>query len=263
MDDVKAAGLIIKEKIEPSEIALVLGSGLGVLTEEAQGKKEIFYSEIPGFAKSTVPGHEGKLVSGEIEGKKVLILSGRIHYYEGHPMEKIAFMIDTLAFLGVKKLIITNAGGSLWKKHKIPSLMLLKDHINFMGANPLRGGPHFIDMSDPYNEELRKKVKKVAKKLKIKLKEGVYIAVSGPSYETKAEIKMFRKLGADVVGMSTVPEVIAARKNNQDVIGISCLTNYACGVVNKPLSHEEVIESGRIIASEFIKLIKGILREVF
>ena len=250
---------VIGKKIDKAEVALILGSGLGKLADEAKKRREISYEKIPGFAKSKVPGHSGTLISGDIGSRKVIIMSGRIHYYEGHPMEKIVFMIDVLSKLGVKKIIVTNAGGALKKSYKIPSLMLLKDHINMMGVNPLRGGAYFIDLSDAYDAKYRKLIMSVAKKLGIPLKQGVYLALSGPSYETKAEIKMFQKLGADVVGMSTVPEVIAAKKNNMRVVGISCLTNYACGIIDKPLSHKEVIESGARASNDFIKLIKGIL----
>ena len=250
---------VIRKKIDGAETALILGSGLGKLADEVKKKKEISYEKIPGFAKSKVPGHSGKLISGFIGKRKVVIMSGRIHYYEGHPMEKLVLMIDVLAKLGVRKLIVTNAGGALKKSFKVPSLMLLKDHINMIGENPLRGGPHFIDMSDAYDAKYRKLIAGIAKKLKIALKQGVYLALSGPSYETKAEIRMIQKLGADVVGMSTVPEVIIARKNEIRVVGISCLTNYACGVTGKPLSHKEVLDSGKRISKTFIRLIKGIL----
>ncbi|MCD6413413.1 MAG: purine-nucleoside phosphorylase [Elusimicrobia bacterium] len=250
---------ILKRKIDSSDTALILGSGLGKLVDEMKNKKEISYSRIPGFAKSRVKGHSGKIVSGEILSRKIIVLAGRIHFYEGHPMAKIVYMIDVLSALGVKKLIVTNAGGAIRKEYKVPSLVLIKDHINFMGVNPLRGKPDFIDLTDAYDAEYRKSILKIAAKKGIKLNTGVYLALSGPSYETKAEIRMFRKFGADIVGMSTVPEVIAAKKNGMRVVGISCITNYACGVTPQPLSHKEVLVSGKKASAAFIKLIKAIL----
>ena len=259
MNAAEKAFNVVKKKINGAEIALILGSGLGALADEAKNRKEISYDKIPGFAKSKVPGHSGKLISGTIASRKVIIMSGRIHYYEGHPMEKLVLMIEVLAKMGVKKLIVTNAGGAVKKSFKVPSLMLINDHINMIGDNPLIGGAHFIDLSDAYDTEYRKIVKAAAKKIKIKINEGVYLALSGPSYETKAEIRMVRTLGADAVGMSTVPEVLVAKKLGMRVIGISCLTNYACGVTGAPLSHKEVLESGKQISKNFILLIKGIL----
>ncbi|MBA3065161.1 purine-nucleoside phosphorylase [bacterium] len=259
MNAAEKAFNVVKKKINGAEIALILGSGLGALADEAKNRKEISYDKIPGFAKSKVPGHSGKLISGTIASRKVIIMSGRIHYYEGHPMEKLVLMIEVLAKMGVKKLIVTNAGGAVKKSFKVPSLMLINDHINMIGDNPLIGGAHFIDLSDAYDAEYRKIVKAAAKKIKIKINEGVYLALSGPSYETKAEIRMVRTLGADAVGMSTVPEVLVAKKLGMRVIGISCLTNYACGVTGAPLSHKEVLESGKQISKNFILLIKGIL----
>jgi len=254
----KAAGFI-RKKLGSADTAIILGSGLGQLADAVKNKREMTYNSIPGFVKSKVPGHSGRIITGSIGSRKIILMSGRIHYYEGYPMGKIVFMIDVLAKLGVKKLIVTNAGGSLRRNLKVPSLTLITDHINLMGANPLRGGAHFIDLTDAYDEKYRKLVLKLAKKLKITLSAGVYLALSGPSYETKAEIRMFRKLGADVVGMSTIPEVIAAKKHNMRIIGISCLTNYACGVINKPLSHKEVLDSGKAASHDFIRLINSIL----
>ena len=249
----------IRKKLGSADTGVILGSGLGQITDKVKDKREISYDKIPGFAKSKVPGHSGRLIMSRIGSRKVIFMSGRIHYYEGHPMEKIVFMIDVLAKLGVTKLIVTNAGGSLRRDLKVPSLTLITDHINLMGVNPLRGGAHFIDLTDAYDEKYRKLVIKLARKLKIPLNTGIYLALSGPSYETKAEIRMFRKLGADVVGMSTIPEVLAAKKHNIRVIGISCLTNYACGVINIPLSHAEVLASGKAASRDFIRLINAIL----
>ncbi len=259
MRDFDSAVKLLKKKIDLSDTALILGSGLGKFVDEMKNRKEVSYSRIPGFARSRVPGHSGKIVSGEVAGRKIIVLAGRIHFYEGHPMGKIVYMIDVLAALGVKKLIVTNAGGSIRRDFKVPSLVLLKDHINFMGVNPLRGKPNFVDLTDAYDAEYRRLILKIAAKKGMKLNTGVYLALSGPSYETKAEIRMFRKFGADIVGMSTVPEVIAAKKNGMRVIGISCVTNYACGVTSRPLSHEEVLVSGKKASASFIRLIRAIL----
>ncbi|MFH1619712.1 MAG: purine-nucleoside phosphorylase [bacterium] len=259
MADLKKAVSAVRKKIDTADTAVILGSGLGKLADDVTGRKEIPYDKIPGFAKSRVPGHSGKLISGRIKRRKILIMSGRIHYYEGYSMQKITFIIDVLAKLGVNKIIITNAGGAIRKSFKVPSLMLIEDHINMMGSNPLIGGAHFIDMTNAYDAGYRKLIMSIAHKLKIPLNRGVYLALTGPSYETKAEIRMLRKIGADAVGMSTVPEVIVANRNRMRVAGISCLTNYASGVTGRPLSHKEVIESGQVASGDFVRLIKGIL----
>ncbi|MBU1222160.1 purine-nucleoside phosphorylase [Myxococcota bacterium] len=246
------------------EIGLILGSGLGDFADSVEGAFRIPYSEIPGFAVSTVSGHAGMLVAGQIEGKTVAIMQGRIHYYEGHSMENIIFPARALVMLGCKTLIITNAAGGI--THLSPGdLCLISDHINFMGANPLRGenderlGPRFPDMSDIYSKELRKTVKEIAHRNGILLKEGIYAAMPGPTYESPAEINMLKVAGASMVGMSTVPESIAAHHMGASIIGISCISNLAAGISPVPLTHEEVKETASRISDIFKKLIREII----
>lgn len=259
----------LKEKTNDfkPEIGLILGSGLGDFVQDFS-LFSVSYSEIPGFAPSTVQGHAGKLVFAEIKGKKVVIMQGRYHFYEGHSMQKVVFPVKVMKKLGVETLIVTNAAGSVKKKIKAGDLMLIKDHINFMGTNPLIGlnddslGTRFPDMSEVYRKELRTIAKKSAKKLGIKLKEGVYAAFSGPSYETPAEVKMLNKMGADVVGMSTIPEAIVANYCSMNVLGISCVSNYAAGIQKNPLSHSEVIETSGKVQKKFQALLLDIIESV-
>ena len=249
------------------EIGLILGSGLGGLADEIGGKR-IPYCEIQGFENSTVQGHKGSLVFAEVKGKKCVFMQGRYHFYEGHTLQKITFPIRVMKKLGVKTLILTNAAGGINKDFKSGDLMLITDHINFMGQNPLVGmnddstGVRFPDMSEVYNKKLRDIVIGEAKKLNIELKQGVYCATTGPSYETPAEIRMLRTLGADACGMSTVPEAIVARHAGIDVVGISCITNMAAGIENKKLSHEDVVASANRVKDDFKKLILNILEKI-
>ncbi len=247
------------------EIGIILGSGLGSLAEKLVNPVYINYSDIPGFLKSTAPGHKGRLAFGELSGKKVVCMQGRFHFYEGHPMRDIAFPVRVLKMLGVKILLVTNAAGGVNASFCVGDFMLITDHINFMGTNPLIGsnddtfGPRFCDMSKAYTPELRNAAKAAAQKCGIKLHEGVYLACTGPSYETPAEIRAFRILGADAVGMSTVPEVIAASHCSLPVLAISLITNMASGVLEQPLSGEEVIEIGNQKAEELQKLVGEII----
>lgn len=255
-----------KTNIQP-EIGIILGSGLGTMANEIEGVK-IPYAEIPNFCTSTIEGHAGQLVIGYLEGKKVIAMQGRFHFYEGYAMKDVVMPIRAMKKLGVSKIIVTNAAGGVNKSFKAGDLMLIRDHINFMGNNPLIGkndtqfGVRFPDMSEAYKKYLIQIAKEQGQKLGIDLKEGIYVACSGPSYETPAEINMFRLLGADVVGMSTAPEVIVANHAGIDVLGISCVTNMAAGVLNQPLSHDEVIETSRRIKKDFVALIKGIIKEI-
>lgn len=248
------------------EIGIILGSGLGNMANEIEGVK-IPYSDIPDFCTSTIEGHAGQLVIGYLEGKKVIAMQGRFHYYEGYAMKDVVLPIRVMKKLGIEKLIVTNAAGGVNKDFKPGDLMLINDHINFMGANPLVGkntgefGVRFPDMSEAYKKYLIEIAKNKAKELEIDIKEGVYVACSGPSYETPAEIRMFRSWGADAVGMSTAPEVIVANHAGIDVLGISCITNMAAGILNQPLSHDEVISTSRRIKKDFTALIKGIVKE--
>ncbi|AZR73431.1 purine-nucleoside phosphorylase [Anoxybacter fermentans] len=259
----------IKDKIpfEP-EIGMILGSGLGILAEEVENPTIIPYEDIPNFPVSTVQGHAGRLVVGMLEGKRVLIMQGRFHFYEGYSMEEITRPVRSMKLLGIKTLIVTNASGGINENFNVGDLMFIRDHINFMGTNPLIGknyeefGPRFPDMTHAYDPELIELGEKVAEKLGISTRKGVYIAVTGPSYETPAEIKAFRRLGADAVGMSTVPEVIVANHMGIRVLGISCITNMAAGVLPQPLDHSEVMETAERTKPKFIKLVRGIVKEV-
>lgn len=249
------------------EIGIVLGSGLGELADR-YSEYSIPYKDIPGFPTSTIDGHKGQLVFANIENRPVVMMQGRCHYYEGHSMQDITYPIKVMKELGVKTVILTNAAGAVNKTFKPGDLMVITDHINFMGANPLIGpndfrfGPRFPDMSEIYNKNLIKIVDAAAKMLKINIKHGVYFASSGPSYETPAEINMARLLGADAAGMSTVPEAIVANYCSMNVIGISCISNYASGVSTKKLSHEEVIQTTNDAKEDFIKLILLLLQNV-
>lgn len=264
----KAASYIMTRIDKIPDTAIVLGSGLGNFAENLEEKIEMAYPEIPNFPVSTVVGHAGKLVYGKINNKGLLCFSGRFHYYEGYSMKDTAFYVRVLKFLGVKKLIITNAAGGINEEYIPGELMLISDHIKFFDDSPLRGenydifGPRFNDMSDCYSKNLRNLSKSVSKKLEIDIKEGIYAFMPGPSYETPAEIKMLRILGADAVGMSTVGEAIAASHCNIETLAISCITNMAAGILKKPLSHEEVFETAKATEDKFTKLIKGILSEI-
>lgn len=249
------------------QIGIILGSGLGDFAESFSSIK-VPYAEIPGFETSTVKGHVGQLLFAQIGGKKVVMMQGRYHFYEGHSISKVVFPIKVMKKLGVKTLIITNAAGAVHKKLKPADLMVITDHINLMGTNPLIGqnddelGARFPDMSEVYKKDLIKTVKNCAKELKIDLKEGVYAATSGPSYETPAEVSMLKTFGVDVVGMSTVPEAIVANYCSMNVIGISCVTNYAAGAQKNKLSHEEVIATADTVKEKFKSLLLKILEKV-
>lgn len=254
------------DNFEP-EIGIVLGSGLGDLADK-YCDIAIPYSNIPHFAKSTVQGHKGQLVFADINGRKVVMMQGRNHFYEGHSMSDVTYSIKVMKKLGVKTLILTNAAGAVNKSFRPADLMVITDHINFMGTNPLIGrndenfGVRFPDMSEVYSKNLIKIVDAAGRLLKLDLKHGVYMATTGPSYETPAEIKMARFMGADAIGMSTVPEAIVANYCGIEVIGISCISNYATGVSTKKLSHEEVIETTDKVKAKFKELVLLLLKNI-
>lgn len=249
-------------------IGLILGSGLGILAEEIEEAVTLPYEEIPHFPVSTVEGHAGRLALGRLEGKAVVAMQGRFHLYEGYPLEAVTFPIRVMKQLGVEIAVITNAAGGINESFRPGDLMLIRDHINFMFRNPLVGpndpelGDRFPDMSEAYDADLRRMTRRVAEELGIDLKEGVYVAMLGPSYETPAEIRMLRTVGGDAVGMSTVPEVIVARHAGIRVLGLSCISNMAAGILPQPLSHEEVMETAERVKETFLRLVKGILREL-
>lgn len=256
-----------KTNLRP-EIGLILGSGLGVLADSLEEAAAFDYSDIPHFPVSTVEGHAGKLLLGKLMGKDVLMMKGRFHLYEGYDAAAVAFPIRVMKKLGVKMLLVTNAAGGINESYSPGDLMLIQDHINFMFRNPLIGpnepelGVRFPDLSEAYSRELRALAKRVGEKEGIALREGVYAGMLGPSYETPAEIRMLRILGADAVGMSTVPETIAARHAGMEVLGISCISNMAAGILDQPLSHEEVMETAERVKKTFIRLVTGILAEL-
>nr|WP_239094095.1 purine-nucleoside phosphorylase [Bacillus sp. B15-48] len=269
MSEVKEAVQFLKEKFPTQpKIGLILGSGLGVLADEIEESVKISYRKIPNFPVSTVEGHAGQLVFGTLNGVTVVAMQGRFHYYEGYSMEKVTFPVRVMKQLGIETLIVTNAAGGVNEEFTPGDLMLISDHINNMGTNPLIGpndseiGPRFPDMSEAYSRELRKLAKDIAARLNIKVKEGVYIGNSGPAYETPAEVRMARFFGGDAVGMSTVPEVMVARHSNMKVLGISCISNMAAGILDQPLTHEEVIETTEQVRSIFLKYVKELVKEI-
>lgn len=246
------------------DVAIVLGSGFGDFAKEIKPSHTIDYKEIPLFSQTTVVGHKGQLLLAHINGKNVLVFSGRFHYYEGHDLQTVTLPIRLASFLGAKTLILTNAAGGIQPQWKPGTLMVMRDHINFLGENPLRGqnldtfGPRFPDMTEVYDTELRKIALTVLKKNNIPHFEGVYCAMSGPSYETPAEVRFLKTVGGDAAGMSTVPEAIVAKHSGMKILGLSCITNLAAGISETPLTHEEVIETGKNVA--FGQLLIDILK---
>jgi purine-nucleoside phosphorylase len=242
-------------------IGLVLGSGLGAFAKSLAQATAIPFGEIPHFPTSTAIGHKGELAVGLCQGVPVAVMNGRVHHYEGYTLQQVVFPVRVLAQMGVKIVIMTNAAGSVNVNYRPGELMLLEDHINYMGSNPLIGpneetlGPRFFDMTQPYDAKLREIAEQACRDAGVTVRRGVYIAFTGPSYETSAEIRMSRALGADAVGMSTVPETIAARHLGVRVLGISCITNMAAGVLKKPLDHREVLEVGEQVKAGLIDVL--------
>jgi purine-nucleoside phosphorylase len=276
-----AADFIRSRHPAEPEVAIVLGSGLGAFADSVERAVRIPYEEIPGFARSTVEGHAGQLVLGEIGGRRVAVQQGRFHFYEGYEMEQVILPVRAFALLGVKSVILTNAAGSLDTDMTPGSLMVITDHLNCMGANPLRGpnadrfGPRFPDMTAVYDRELQQIAEMEADAIAWErfdkgidpekvdfIHRGVYCALSGPTYETPAEVRMYRMLGASAVGMSTVPEAIAARHAGLRVLGISCITNLAAGISDEPINHAEVMETGARVAEIFQELLRRIVERL-
>ncbi|MGV8145037.1 MAG: purine-nucleoside phosphorylase [Alkaliphilus sp.] len=272
--------MILLEKIEQTsnfiqeilrdkpKVGLILGSGLGVLADEIDNPQIIPYNEIPHFPVSTVEGHAGELVCGTLKGKHVLAMKGRFHYYEGYTMEEVTFPVRVMKALGICTVIVTNAAGGVNTEFEPGDLMIIDDHINFAFDNPLMGknfselGERFTDMSNAYNKDLVKVAEEVAELIRMKIRKGTYTFMSGPTYETPAEIRMIKFLGGDAVGMSTVPEVMVAIHSGMKVLGISCISNMAAGILNQPLNHEEVIETTQAVKAQFISYIKQILLKI-
>ena len=250
------------------DVAIVLGSGLGDFADRLGDAAVSAYADIPHWPASAVVGHAGKLAIGTLAGKRVAALSGRVHFYEGHDLRTVTFPIRAIARLGVRTLILTNAAGGINLSFKPGTLMLMDDHINLLGSNPLVGanedrfGPRFPDMTMVYSKRLRDLAGEAARQRNLALAHGVYAAVHGPSYETPAEIRYLRTIGADAVGMSTVPEAIVARHMGLEVLGISCITNPAAGVLPQPLVHDEVMEVARRVRGEFASLLEGIIERL-
>jgi len=257
---------IIRSRISVDpRIAVVLGSGLGGFADDFQEAVAIPYEDIPGFVRSTAAGHAGRLVIGKVDSVPVLAMQGRVHYYEGYSLEEVTFPVRTFGLLGIKTLILTNAAGGINVQLTQGALMVITDHLNLMGVNPLRGpnderfGPRFPDMTAVYSPDLQELVVEEAKAINVEVRRGIYGALSGPSYETPAEIHLLRNLGADAVGMSTVPEAIVARHMGLEVLGISCITNMAAGISDEPINHEEVMATGDAVRETFTELLQRVI----
>ena len=269
IEKVSAAVKFLKEKgFDNPEVGIILGTGLGALADEIEIEKEFVYSNIPHFPIATIEFHKGKLIYGRLEGKTVVAMQGRFHYYEGHSMSQVVFPVRVMQMLGIKKLIISNAGGCMNLEWNKGELMLIEDHINLQPDNPLRGheatdfGQVFTDMSSPYNSEMNEQLIAIAKEKNITLNQGVYVSVVGPSLETKAEYRFLRMIGADVVGMSTVPEVISANQMGLPVSAISVLTDECDPHNLKPLNIEDIIATAKAAEKDLIVLLKEFMRKV-
>ncbi len=261
----QAARLIEERTTLRPRIGLVLGSGLGAFADGLEDATAIPYQQIPHFPVSTAVGHAGRLVVGQCAKIPVAVMQGRVHFYEGYSLREVTFPIRVLGALGIRALVFTNAAGGINRKLRARGLLLIRDHLNFQGSNPLLGanderfGPRFPDMTEAYSKKFRTTAKQVARKLRLRLFEGVYAALHGPSYETPAEIRALARLGADVVGMSTVPEVIVANHMGIEVLGISCVTNMAAGISKKKINHDEVLEAGERVSRQFTTFLRALI----
>ncbi len=270
LDKIEKASAFVREQIghQTPLVGLILGSGLGQLADEITDPIKISYRDIPGFPVSTVKGHEGQLVFGEINGKHVLAMQGRFHFYEGYSLREVTFPVRVMKSLGIGTMIVTNAAGGINRSFRPGELMVIHDHINFGFSNPLIGGnldqygPRFPDTSEAYDPHLQALAMQTANDLALDIKTGVYQFATGPTYETPAETKVSEKIGADAVGMSTVPEVLVAVHSGMKVLGISCISNMASGILDQPLNHEEVIETTGKVKNNFISLIKGVIAKL-
>lgn len=268
-DGVERAARLVRERTATRpEIAIVLGSGLGALANEIVDGRSIPYADIPEFPRSTAPGHAGRMIVGSLEGRQVVAMAGRVHLYEGYSASEVVFGVRVMAELGAHTLVITNAAGGVNQTFQPGLLMLITDHINLTGHNPLVGpnnasrGTRFPDMSEVYSRRLRTSASEAAAAAGVALAEGVYLGLLGPSYETPAEIRMARELGADAVGMSTVMESIAAHHLGVEILGISCITNMAAGILPQRLTEEEVLETATRVQNEFVRLVRGMLARI-
>jgi purine-nucleoside phosphorylase len=265
---VEAAEFLRGRGFGGGQVGLVLGSGLGAFADQMAESFAIDYAEIPHWPRSSVIGHAGRLVGGTVRGRAVLALAGRVHFYEGHDLRTVTFAVRVLKRLGLQTLLLTNAAGGINTRFGQGALMLIDDHINLLGSNPLIGpnderfGVRFPDMTEIYSKRLRGLAEDAAREIGLPIEHGVYIAVHGPSYETPAEIRAFRGWGADAVGMSTAPEAIVARHMGMEVLGISCITNMAAGVLPQPLHHDEVMETAARVRGQFIALLEGVIGRI-
>ena len=265
---IKETSEFIKNVINDTpDFAIILGSGLGKLKNEISPKFVIDYTDIPNFPKTTVVGHSGSLIYGILEGKKVLLMNGRFHYYEGHDMQTVVFPIRVFHLLGIKNLIVSNASGGVNKDFQVADVMLIKDHINMMPEHPLRGknldefGPRFVDMSEPYNLKMLEIAEKIASENNIDIKKGVYVSLQGPTFETPSEYGLVRAIGGDAVGMSTVPEVIVAKHQGMNCFGISIITDLGGPAIAFNVSHEEVLQAANKAMPKVITIVKGLVKE--
>jgi len=265
--DRAAKFILSKTKLRP-RIGLVLGSGLGAFADEFASAARIPYEKIPHFPRSTAVGHAGRLVIGKVDAVPVAAMQGRVHFYEGYSLKEVIFPMRVFARMGIRAVILTNAAGGINRSLKQGCLVVLSDHINLQGINPLVGpnderfGPRFHDMTQAYSKPYREAALAEARRLKLDVYEGVYAALTGPSYETPAEIRYLAKIGADLAGMSTVPEVIAARHMGIKVLGISCVTNMAAGILDQVISHEEVLETGERVKGQFVALLRAVIPHI-
>lgn len=267
LEKIKETASFIKNIIQDTpDFAIVLGSGLGKLKDEVEPINVLNYPEIPNFPQTTVAGHGGQLIYGTLEGKKVLMMSGRFHYYEGHDIQTVVFPFRVFHLLGIKNLILSNAAGGVHPDFNVADVMIINDHINMMPEHPLRGknidelGPRFVDMSEPYNKKMIEIAANVAKDLGIKAHQGCYVALQGPTFETPAEYGMIRAIGGDAVGMSTVPEVIVAKHQGMDCFGISIITDVGGPDIAFTVSHEEVLQAADKAMPNVIKIVKGLVK---
>lgn len=263
-----AARIIRSRTTETPRIAIILGSGLGAFADDFENAVGISYEDITGFPRSTAEGHAGRLVIGKIDQVPLMAMQGRVHFYEGYSLEQVTFPIRVFKLLGIKTLILTNASGGVNVQFSQGALMIISDHLNLLGDNPLRGpndtrfGPRFPDMTAVYSPELQEIVIEEAKALNVEVRRGIYAALAGPSYETPAEIHLMRTLGADAVGMSTVPEAIVARHMDLEVLGISCITNMAAGISDEPINHDDVMATGDRVRETFTQLLRKVVGRI-
>ena len=263
-----AARIIRSRTTETPRIAIILGSGLGAFADDFENAVSIPYEDITGFPRSTAAGHAGRLVIGKIDQVPLMAMQGRVHFYEGYSLEQVTFPIRVFKLLGIKTLILTNASGGVNVQFSQGALMIISDHLNLLGDNPLRGpndtrfGPRFPDMTAVYSPELQEIVIEEAKALNVEVRRGIYAALAGPSYETPAEIHLMRTLGADAVGMSTVPEAIVARHMDLEVLGISCITNMAAGRSDEPINHDDVMATGDRVRETFTQLLRKVVGRI-